>query len=89
MAVFLNDDYEHFFVRNSLEDMTQAALERQVDLYHQAGVSTCFFCVNAQSAYYESCQEPRRHFERLRHSAGISRRRCLRQFGQNRVLCCH
>ncbi|MBO5723911.1 MAG: hypothetical protein J6S58_03705, partial [Lentisphaeria bacterium] len=54
MAVFLNDDYEHFFVRNSLEDMTQAALERQVDLYHQAGISTCFFCVNAQSAYYES-----------------------------------
>lgn len=54
MAIFLNDDYEHFFVRNSPEDMTKEALERQVDLYSQAGVSGCFFCVNAQSAYYDS-----------------------------------
>lgn len=54
MAIYLNEDYEHFFVRNPLENMTQEGLERQVDFYHEAGIGGCFFCVNAQSAYYES-----------------------------------
>lgn len=54
MAIWLNEDYEHFFVRYSLEDMTQEGLERQVDFYHKAGAGGIFFCVNAQCAYYES-----------------------------------
>ena len=54
MAIQFNEDFENFMAFHDPEEMNEAGLRKQVDDYFQSQISTIYFCVNAQRAYYDS-----------------------------------
>ena len=54
MAILFNEDFENFMAFHAPEEMNDAGLRKQVDDYFQSQISSIYFCVNAQRAYYNS-----------------------------------
>ena len=54
MAIQFNEDFENFMAFHDADEMNEAGLRKQVDEYFQSQISTIYFCVNAQRAYYNS-----------------------------------
>lgn len=54
MAIQFNEDFENFMAFHDPDEMNEPGLRKQVDAYFQSQISTIYFCVNAQRAYYDS-----------------------------------
>jgi len=54
MAIQFNEDFENFMAFHDPDEMNESGLRKQVDDYFRSQISTIYFCVNAQRAYYDS-----------------------------------
>jgi hypothetical protein len=54
IPVIFNEDFDHFFVNRTDQEMTLAGLEAFVDQYVGTGVTELYFCPNGMKANYDS-----------------------------------
>ncbi len=53
-AIIFNEDFDHFYVTRTQDEMTLAGLEAFVDQYVGTGVTQIYFCPNGMKANYAS-----------------------------------